>query len=95
MTVKAIEPHQSMVWVSQNKQGQDIFTWVWELVPLDEKRTRLITRLRVRYHGGWPDIILDFLVFDFGDFIMMRKCLLGIKRRAETLAREKGQTDSN
>jgi hypothetical protein len=45
-------------------------------------RTRLVTRLRVgsRLERWWP---LYLLLFDPGDFVLMRGMLLGIKRRAE------------
>jgi hypothetical protein len=50
---------------------------------VDDESTRLITRLRVPYHkNSWK--ILTYLVFEFGDFIMMRKCMYGIKMRAES-----------
>jgi hypothetical protein len=57
-------------------------SWYWGLSPLDEKATRLITRLRLRYLWLSPAILFDVLA-DVGDIIMMRKCLLSIKQRAE------------
>ncbi len=52
------------------------------LDPHDEHQTRLITRVRIRYNWTSPAILFDLLV-EFADIIMMRKCMLGIKRRAE------------
>jgi hypothetical protein len=57
-------------------------SWYWGLSPLDEKATRLITRLRLRYLWLSPAILFDVLA-DVGEIIMMRKCLLSIKQRAE------------
>ena len=55
--------------------------------PIGENQTRLITRLRVRY--DWRSIwVIYYLLQDVGDIVMMRKCLLGIKRRAEQLTQQ-------
>ena len=53
-------------------------TWVWGLYPENASHTRLVTRLRVNSKGVRAKILLDL-----GEIIMMRKCMLGIKRRAE------------
>jgi len=81
--VKDFEPNQWMLW--WDNRGD--VTWCWELAPLDERQTRLITRVRMRYHWLSPVIVLDLLV-EFTDIVMMRKCLLGIKQRAERASRE-------
>ncbi len=62
--------------------------WSWELalVPLGIGRTRLISRNRVWIAGGIRSR-LTMLVIEPAAFLMTRKMLLGIKRRAETLAR--------
>ena len=52
---------------------------------MDATHTRLISRVRMRYLWASP-VILWQLPFDVGDIIMMRKCMLGIKRRAEAAA---------
>jgi len=44
--------------------------------------TRLVSRLRSRYHRGFPHIV-PWLFIDTFEIIMMRRCLLGIKERAE------------
>ena len=82
--VKAVEPFRSLV-VGRHAPGVE---WSWELalVPLGIERTRLISRNRL-----WmADTIrsgLTMLVFQLAAFMMTRKMLLGIKRRAETPAR--------
>lgn len=60
-------------------------TWCWSLNPVDATHTRLITRVRLKYNWLSPTIIFSVLL-DIGDIVMMRKCMLGIKRRAEELA---------
>ena len=57
-------------------------TWLWVLDPVDDTRTRLVSRVRMRYLWTSP-VILFQLAFDAGDIIMMRQCMDGIKRRAE------------
>jgi len=53
-------------------------TWAWALYKIDADRTRLVTRLRWRTTSAISQFTLDAF-----EIIMMRKCLLGIKRRAE------------
>jgi hypothetical protein len=81
--VKDFEPNQWMLW--GDKQGDA--TWYWGLSPLDESQTRLMTRVRMRYHWLSPMLVFDLLV-EFADIVMMRKMLLGIKQRAEHASRQ-------
>jgi hypothetical protein len=83
--VHLFEPERWMLWTNQDGTG----TWCWGLYPTDADRTRLITRMRSRYHWRSPLLIGDLLV-DVFDIIFMRACLLGIKRRAEALGQEQG-----
>lgn len=78
LRVKAFEPNEWMLW-GDTKGGS---TWCWGLYPQDENYMRLLTRVRIRYHWTSPLLLLDLLV-EFTDIIMMRKCMLGIKQRAE------------
>lgn len=79
--VKAFEPNRWMLWDDKDKGD---LTWFWGLYPADDGQTRLITRVRLRYRWLSPTILFN-LALDVGDIVMMRKCMLGIKRRAETL----------
>ena len=49
-----------------------------------ETCTILVTRVRVKYRWLSP-LILFNLIIEFLDILMMRKCMLGIKRRAEAM----------
>jgi len=59
-------------------QSDSTVTWAWALYKIDADRTRLVTRLRWRATSVTSQFMLDAF-----EIIMMRKCLLGIKRRAE------------
>jgi hypothetical protein len=82
--VKAIEPFRSLV-LGGRAPGAE---WSWELalVPFGIGRTRLISRNRVSTAGGIRSR-LAMLVLAPAAFLMTRKMLFGIKRRAEALAR--------
>jgi hypothetical protein len=82
LTVKAMQPEQWMLWWDDKTHDT---TWTWALDPVDQQRTRLVTRVRMRYRWTKPSILFSLLV-EFADLVMMRKCLLGIKQRAESLA---------
>jgi hypothetical protein len=81
--VTAIEPYRALV-LSGTGDG---FAWAWQfgLYPLDERRTQLVSRNRVRFaptFGSW----LFMRVIEPAAFLMTRRMLLGLKHRAETLA---------
>jgi hypothetical protein len=78
-TVAALEPNQSMLMIfPMSSQEDGKWTWYWSLTREGDRRTRLITRVRVS-----PNNIGYKILLDFGEIIMMRKCMLGIKNRAE------------
>jgi hypothetical protein len=81
--VKAIEPFRFLVLAGQ-AQGVE---WSWEiaLVPAGISRTRLISRNRVRTPGDLRSRLM-LLCIEPAAFLMTRKMLLGIKRRAEMIA---------
>jgi len=80
--VKDFRPNEWILW--NDKEGDT--TWFWGLYPAEENRTRLVTRVRMRYRWNSPSALFNLLV-EFGDLPMMRKCLLGIKERAEKVVR--------
>jgi hypothetical protein len=81
--VRAFEQNSWMLWEKPHS------TWSWVLTPLEGGRTRLVTRLEDRF--DWRrspgNALLSVILFELGDFPMMRKLLLGVKARAERLAR--------
>ena len=78
--VKDFNENEWILW--NDKEGET--TWFWGLYPAGENRTRLVTRVRIKYRWNSPAALFNLLV-EFGDLPMMRKCLLGIKERAEKL----------
>jgi hypothetical protein len=77
--VKAFEANRWLLWAKPDS------TWAWQLTPINGGHTRLVTRLKQRYRWrSSPGLaLLTVVLFEFGDFPMMRKLLLGIRRRAE------------
>jgi len=62
--------------------------WVWIFaLSAEDGHTRLISRNRIAAVGAWPTRLFGMLVMEPGSLIMERKMLLGIKDRAEELAR--------
>jgi hypothetical protein len=61
------------------------FDWVWQfgLYPVDEKRTRLVSRSRVRTQSLWARLVT--YAIEPAGFLMTRRMLLGVKQRAEAL----------
>lgn len=81
-TVKAMDRPRSLLLVIEEEAIHVSSSIVLEEV--GESGTRMIGRLRVRFGRGLP-LFLYRLLFDLGDFIMMRRMFLGIKERAEFL----------
>jgi hypothetical protein len=82
--ISDFEPNRWMLWEKPHS------TWAWRLTPVEGNRTRLVTRLKDRY--DWRrspgNAVLSLILFELGDFPMMRKLLLGVRARAERLADE-------
>jgi hypothetical protein len=80
MRVKGFSKNKWMLWWDDIGDS----TWVWEIYPEEEASFRLITRVRVKYRWFSPAILFSMLI-EFFDIWMMRKCMLGIQKRAEKL----------
>jgi len=67
--------------------------WVWIFALFAEDgQTRLISRNRIAATGARPARLFSMLVMEPGSLVMERKMLLGIKQRAEDLARERARS---
>jgi hypothetical protein len=80
--VAVVEPRRALVLDMRNMSG---FDWVWQfgLYTVDEKRTRLVSRSRVRTKTVWPRLFT--YAIEPAGFLMTRRMLLGLKARAEAL----------
>ena len=75
--VAEIIPFKSLLWQKPDS------TWSWTLTPTDSG-TRLVTRIRILYRWHKPaEALFSLFLNEFGDFAMMRKMLLNIKRNVE------------
>jgi hypothetical protein len=80
--VAVLEPNRTLVLDMRNLGG---FDWVWQfgLYPVDQNRTRLVSRSRVCTKTVWAR--LATYAIEPAGFVMTRRMLLGLKQRAETL----------
>ncbi|HEU4514167.1 MAG TPA: hypothetical protein VFR87_13760 [Nocardioidaceae bacterium] len=76
------ELKEGLYWVGLIDDALGQISVVQYLAPLGEQRTRLIIRVRAHFAPRLPAWAF-WLAFDAGDFVMMRKEMLGIRRRAE------------
>jgi hypothetical protein len=60
-------------------------TWVWFMEPQPDGSTRLITRIRMRYRWLSPSIAFSLLI-EVADIWMIRRMLLNLRERAESLS---------
>ena len=77
--VRAIDPTRSLVMLIDAPHA--VISVAITLAPMDGEQTRLVIRLRQRAPDwrGWPFLV----AMDVGDFVFMRRMLLGIRARAE------------
>jgi hypothetical protein len=84
LQVVAIEPNRYMLWrFLEGAGGWEHATWSWGLYETEDHHTRLVSRLRQKYH---PESWVESWMYGFQEVtevFMMRTCLLGIKRRVE------------
>jgi hypothetical protein len=85
-TVVSLEPNRSLLMEVNHPRFHVMFSTL--LNPVNEEETRLVMRVRaaVRFN---PLTAVYYAIFEPGDFVMMRKMMLGIKQRAEAMADER------
>jgi hypothetical protein len=79
LVIHSMTPNKFLTWVGDDPP-HGAFTF--GLFPVDEKRTRLVIRARLRYHWTDSRILLD-LFTEFGDHVAVPRMLLGIRGRVE------------
>lgn len=75
-----IVPNRYLIWRSDAEPADGVFTWA--LYPLDGRRTRLVSRVRLRYHWTPPSLALDIFT-EFADHAAVPAILTGVKDRVE------------
>ena len=84
LRVAVLEAERSLVLRSDDGN----WVWAFSLAP-EDGGTRLISRNRIATPGALPPVrLLNLMVMEPGSLIMERKMLLGIKQRAEDIARQ-------
>lgn len=80
--VAVVEPNRALVLDMRNMGG---FDWVWQfgMYPMDERRTRLVSRSCLRTRTVWARLATYGI--EPAGFVMTRRMLLGLKQRAEAL----------
>jgi hypothetical protein len=82
--VRVVEPGRSLVLGGESDGTQ--WSWQFGLYPLDGTHTRLVSRNTVRTPKTIPAWVFK-RILEPAAFVMTRRMLLGLKRRAETLAK--------
>ncbi len=80
-----IKPDRYLIWQNEAEPYDGAFTWA--LYPVDENHTRLVSRIRLRYHWASSALALD-LFTEFADHVAVPKILMGIRDRVEGRAPE-------
>ncbi len=76
--VESIQADSSLVLVYSH-DSDPTFTWVWGLYPIDGEQTRLVVRLRWYQQSVRAKVMTRLF-----EIIMMKKHIIGIKKRAES-----------
>jgi hypothetical protein len=80
LVFESIQPDRYLVWRGAATPIDSSFAWA--LYPIDASHTRLISRIRLRYHWRDRGLALD-LFTEFADHVAVPKILLGLKGRVE------------
>lgn len=84
------EPSWILMRMGNEEGTTDIGTFLYYLDPIDDRHTRLIIRMRDKYRWFSPPILAIQLAVDVCDIFFQWKHLLGVKARAERMAKREG-----
>jgi hypothetical protein len=79
-----VEPERAVV--LQPPSPSPRWTWAFVLHPMNDGMTRFVVRMRTRGKRTLRGKVADYLFWEPAHFVMERKMLLGVKRRAESSA---------
>ncbi|HTY71359.1 MAG TPA: SRPBCC family protein [Actinomycetes bacterium] len=86
LRIEVLRPDEAMVMASEDGN----WVWAFGLYAADDGSTTLVSRNRIKTPGASPLArAFSTLVMEPGSLVMERKMLLGIRQRAERLARER------
>jgi hypothetical protein len=80
VTYAAVEPGRYVVWRDPAEPPHGVF--IWSLAPIDAGQTRLISRIRLRFHPRGTALLLD-LFTEFADHVAVPRILIGVRDRVE------------
>jgi hypothetical protein len=97
LPVLIVEPYRAIVMGGGADEAGDgcnptTGTWGFYLKAVDEKTSRLLMRCRWKRMPGLLSWLCNYALLEPAHFVMERKMLLGIKARAEALARDQDAT---
>ena len=81
----AVAKRNELLLLDVHQAGAHV-TWAFALDRISPTQTRLIMRVRARLPSSWQ-LPLQVAVLDPAEFVMVRRQLLGLRDRAERLAR--------
>jgi hypothetical protein len=84
LVVEDLDPGREMSWLFLKGTPWEGATWSWGLYPIDDERTRLVSRLRHNYNFDSFQGVVSWSLIDAVEILMMRTTLKGIKYRAES-----------
>lgn len=90
LPVLLVEPGHAIVFGGVGEPGDECAragTWAFVLKELDPVTTRLVVRIRWNPAPGLLNLLYSYAVLEPAHFVMERRMMLGIKERAESLAR--------
>ena len=76
-----VESDHYLIWRSEAEPADGVFTWA--LDPIHSGHTRLVSRIRLRYHWGDPGKLALDLFTEFADPVAVPAILRGVKDRVE------------
>ena len=80
LVFSTVEPNSVVVWRSRDVPCNGVY--IWQVVPVDARHTRLISRIRWSYApGAWFKALGVFT--EFADHVAVRRILEGVRDRAE------------
>ncbi len=92
LVVKEIRYEEALVLGPPEGSSWGDISWSIGLYPVDDERTRVVSRVRARIDRWRPQTLAWALLLDPGHFVMERKWLLGLKERVENSIPDGGRS---